>query len=119
MLAKHKRLFQKTPLGRVKLISDKNHYIIALIIKERVSEIIQRQVVTEAISALLSIIDEISIDAVPYSKSDIDKVSWQKIRDILDDTFRNRSQDLDSTNRISTLPLSDCARILNNSRGIP
>jgi len=118
MLAKHKRLSQKTPLGRVKLISDKNHYIIALIIKERVSEIIQRQVVTEAISALLSIIDEISIDAVPYSKSDIDKVSWQKIRDILD-TFRNRSQDLDSTNRISTLPLSDCARILNNSRGIP
>ena len=57
MLAEQGRLprIENATLGRAKLISDKNRYIIALIIKERVSETIGRQVITEAIAALLSV----------------------------------------------------------------
>jgi len=47
---------ENAPLRRAKLINDKNRYIIALVIKEHVSEIIERQMVIEAISSLLNVI---------------------------------------------------------------
>jgi len=65
MLAEQARLLRiENVLGRAKVIRDKNRYIIALIIEERVSEIINRQIITEAIFALLSVVDEIGLTLV-------------------------------------------------------
>ena len=115
MLAEQGRLprIENATLGRAKLISDKNRYIIALIIKERVSETIGRQVITEAIAALLSVINELGLTTASLCKVDIDRVSWGKIRDILDDTFNNHSAKITiCTNKISTPPVDDRLRIL-------
>jgi len=43
-------------IGRVKVIRDRTRYIIALIIKESVSEIIEQKMVTETIAALLDVV---------------------------------------------------------------
>ena len=115
MLAEQGRLprIENATLGRAKLISDKNRYIIALIIKERVSETIGRQLITEAIAALLSVINELGLTTASLCKGDIDRVSWGKIRDILDDTFNNHSAKITiCTNKISTPPIDDRLRIL-------
>lgn len=99
--------------GRAKVINDKNRYIIVLIIKERISELITRQTIIEAISALLSVIDEIGLTSVSICKSDIDRVSWTETRGIIDETFNNHGVKIAiCTNEISIPPISDRLRIL-------
>ncbi|KAG5316338.1 POL4 protein, partial [Pseudoatta argentina] len=99
--------------GRAKVINDKNCYIIVLIIEERTSELITRQTIIDAISVLLSVIDEIGLTSVSICKSDIDRVSWTKTRDIIDETFNNHGVKIAiCTNEISIPPISDRLRIL-------
>jgi len=49
---------EDTTLGRVKLISDKNRYIIILIIEKRMSETMSRQIIIEALSSLLNVVTD-------------------------------------------------------------
>jgi len=115
MLAEEERLpkIKDAVLGRAKLISDKNRYIIALIIEQRTSEQTSKQVIIEALSSLLNVVTELNLTSVSICKGNIEPIPWLKIKDILDDTFRDHSTKiLICTNRISIPPLSDRPRIL-------
>jgi len=115
MLAEEKRLpkIKDGTLGRAKLLSDKNRYIIALIIEKRASEEANRQIMIEALSSLLNVTTELNLASVSICKGDIESTSWPKIKDILDDTFRNyNTKILICTKRISVPPLHDRPHIL-------
>jgi len=67
-------------LGRAKLISDKNRYIIALTIEKRASEETNRKIMIEALSSLLNVTTELQLASVSICKGDIESTPWPKIR---------------------------------------
>jgi len=95
---------EDTTFGRAKLISDRNRYIIVLIIEKPMSETMSRQIITETLLSLLNVITEFNLMSVSICKSDIELTPWHKIRDILDDTFRDHSRILICSNYISISP---------------
>jgi len=75
------------------------------------SETMSRQIITETFLLLLNVITELNLILVSIYKGDIEFMPWHKIRDILNDTFRDH-RILICTNQISISPLDDCPRIL-------
>ncbi|KAG5327755.1 POL5 protein, partial [Pseudoatta argentina] len=80
MLANQERLpqIENATLGRAKLISDQNRYIIALVVKERISEIINNQIMVEVISSLLDVVNELALTSISICQGDVDRMPWNK-----------------------------------------
>jgi len=95
MLAKGGQLSRRHYSGRAKL-SDKNRYLIVLIIEKHMSETMSKQIIIEIF--LLNVITELNLTSVSIDKGNIELTPWHKIRDILDDTFRDHSRILICTN---------------------
>jgi len=76
-------------VGRAKVIREGSRYLIALIIKNSISETIEREMVTEAIAALLDVTVELDLRSLSICKGNVDNVPWINISNILYDTFRN------------------------------
>jgi len=100
-------------VGRAKVIRDGSRYLVALIIKNSVAEIIEREMVTEAIAALLDVTLELDLRSLSICKGNVDNVPWININNILCDTFRNLNVRIFACTNQITIPLpADRPKIL-------
>lgn len=116
MLKEQNRLprIENATLGRARLIDDRNRYIIALIVKERISEVVDNQMIVEVISSLLDVVNELALRSVSICQSDLDRVPWYRIEDTLNATFHDHSVKISiCNNQVTVPPIGDRPRILN------
>jgi len=71
-----------------------NRYIIVLIVKERESAVLEKEVLREAFSSLIDVIEQLELNTVSISKSSIDNVSWDTVHNLLCKYFRDRPKDI-------------------------
>lgn len=61
-------------LGRAKVIRCKSHCIVALVVRESVSEVIEEEAVIETIGPLLDAVTELDLKTLSICKGDVDRV---------------------------------------------
>jgi len=100
-------------LARAHITNHGKFKLISLPIKEKVTDATETKVVTEAVNALLDACGELRLSTVSICTGDIDGLSKQKLRRLLEDSFRGTTtRILICTNQISITPVSDRRKIL-------
>lgn len=76
-------------LGRARALLEKNkYYLIALAIKDRVSAIIEKELIREAIGSLMDVTSELGLTNIAISQSDIGSIPWLEIRELISREFK-------------------------------
>lgn len=79
---------QDTMLGRAKVLPYRdNKKIIALVVKEHASEIIEREILQETLYSLLDVVKELDIKSFSICKGDVGNVTWTRINKMIEDTL--------------------------------
>lgn len=79
---------QDTMLARAKVLPYRDHKkIIALPVKEHASEVIEREIIQEAMYSLLDVIRELDIKSFSICKGDVGNVSWSRINKMIENTL--------------------------------
>lgn len=81
---------QNATLSRAKIFPYREHKkLIALPVAEHASELIEIEVVQEAIHSLLDVITELNLNSFAICKGDVGRVSWSRIKKLIEDTLFN------------------------------
>ncbi|XP_026830978.1 uncharacterized protein LOC113563519, partial [Ooceraea biroi] len=108
-------------LGRAKVTKIGGKYLIALVIKDRVSAITQVETIKEALHSLLDVTMELNLQTVSISKGDIESVPWKTLHKHLKNVFCDSpTRIIVCSNQITEPADSDKARIIaeNHSTAI-
>lgn len=109
-----------TMLARVRITNFGKFKLIALPIKEEISDTTETKVVTEAIGSLLDACGELGLPTISICAGDIDGMSGQRLRRLLEDTFRGTTTKiLICTNQISIPHEKDRRKSWRNSMHLP
>jgi len=96
-------LIENTALARARLTPRrKGKQLITLIIKNRISEITQKDIIEEAIYSLLDVVKELGLESFSICKGDVGEVPWARIRRLIEDILRD-------TNILVTICTNDIA----------
>ncbi|KYN08238.1 hypothetical protein ALC62_00779 [Cyphomyrmex costatus] len=85
----------------------KKHRIITLTIKNRVSELTEREIIEEAIHSLLDVINELGLPSLSVSKGAIDDVPWEYILDRLKKILRDTAVSVTICENLTQTPMPD------------
>lgn len=77
-------------LARAKVLPYREHKkLIALTVKEHASEVIEREIIQEAMYSLLDVVKELKLDSFSICKGDVGNVSWDRINKMIENTLFN------------------------------
>lgn len=109
-------MIRDAALARAKVNRDGNRRIISLVIKERTSEITEKEILRESLRSLLDVITELELPSISVAKGDIDRVSWETVYSLMTRILGDTDVQLFiCTNKISIPPLSDRAQIITEN----
>jgi len=72
-------LIRDATLGRARVDRNGSRHIISLIIKERASEVTEKEIIKEALHSLLDVIIELDLPSISIAKSNVDNVLWKTV----------------------------------------
>jgi len=92
-------------LARARLTSRrKGKHLITLVIKNRVSEIIQTSIIEEVIYSLLDVIKELGLESFSICDGDVGDVPWARIRKLINDILRDTNVHVTVCTNAITVP---------------
>jgi len=68
---------KNAPLGRARVNPEGNRQIITLAVKDKISALIEKEILKEAIRSLLDVVIELGLQSISLSKSACDNVPWE------------------------------------------
>jgi len=74
-------------LGRARVIKQEYRYLIALVVRTRVSILLEEKTLKKALRSLYDITPELSLQTISVSKTDMNNVSWDTIKKFLRELF--------------------------------
>jgi len=96
-------------LRRARVIKQEYKYLIALVVRTRVSTLLEEKTLKEALHSLYDVTLELSLQTISVSKIDMNNVSWDTIKKFLRELF------YDSPTKI--IVCDDCVTISETSEG--
>ncbi|GAB1865913.1 Gypsy retrotransposon integrase-like protein 1 [Camponotus japonicus] len=72
-------LIRNATLGRARVDRNGSRHIVSLIIKERASEVTEKEIIKEALHSLLDVIIELDLPSISIAKSNVDNVPWKTV----------------------------------------
>lgn len=85
----------------------RNKYIIVLTVKDRASELIDRDIIKEAMNSLLDVVKELGLEEFSISREGIDNVPWLDIRSLIEDTLSETNIKITVCTNAITIPTPD------------
>lgn len=85
MLQENKSLpmIRGAALARARVSRDGSRQIISLVVKERVSEKTEREILKEAFLSLLDVVRELELSSISITRGDVDNVPWNSVHSLL------------------------------------
>lgn len=103
-------------LARARPIPYKGKYIITLTVKDRVSNIIEKDILNEAIHSLLDVIKELDIQTISLCNGDVGSVPWENVRKLISNTLNNTGVTVTvCRNEVTVPPLETREAILHEN----
>jgi len=89
LLAKDNRVpaIKNAILGKVRVIKQGYRYLIALVIKTKISTLLEEETLKEVLHSLYDVILELQQQTISISKTDMDHVSWATTEKFLQKLF--------------------------------
>jgi len=83
-------LIKNATLARARLTPrKKGKHLITLIIKNRISEVTQKDIIEEAIYSLLDVVKELGLESFSICNGDVGEVPWARVRKLIEDILRD------------------------------
>lgn len=76
-------------LARARVTAYRKKHLIALVIKEKISALTEREIIEESVHSLADVIKELGIETFSICNGNIDGVSWKAIRKLLESGLRD------------------------------
>lgn len=108
--------FRNIPLGRARVKPEGNRQTITLAVKDRVSAVIEKEIIKETIRSLLDVITEFGLQSTSLVRSACDNVPWETVRSLLSRILGDTQIRIFAcTNEIIILPENDRTRLISEN----
>ena len=81
--AKALPMIKDAALARARVSRDGNRRIVTLVVKERVSEATEREIIKEAFRSLLDVVRELDLSSISIARGSIDNVPWETVYSLM------------------------------------
>jgi len=110
-------LIENATLARARLTPRRRgKHLIILIVKSKVSEITQRDIIEEVMYSLLDVVKELGLESFSICNGDVGDVPWLRIRKLIDDILRDTNIRVTvCTNAITVPPPEERANIIREN----
>lgn len=96
---------ENATLGRARVIPlPNNRFIIALIVKDRISALTEKEIIRETTYSLLDVITELGISNISISQGPVDHVAWAEVFRLIRAVLQNKDVQITICKNIITTP---------------